>query len=167
MNVQLGIVSSDWSMFKSVQWSPKKPFWPSQQGFSVTIEELKIPALAKMPHEMNKEPNIPLFHIGTCFSLKMDVKRAAWQNLPLLQFLEKWIISCLADSSPEVRGCLLTWAGISLKTAQSNCSFEVTHIIDGTVNIAPTCLGTFLPTLLHFFSFSCDKKIHYLSHTFY
>lgn len=56
----------------------------------MTIEELKIPALAKkMPQEMNKNPNIPLFHIGTCFSLKMNVKRAAWQNLPLLQFLKK------------------------------------------------------------------------------
>lgn len=119
-----------------------------------------------MPHEMNKNPNIPLFHIGTCFSLKMDVKRAAWQNLPLLQFLEKWIISCLGDSSPEVRGCLLTWAGISLKTAQSNCSFEVTHIIDGTVNIAPTCLGTFLPTPLYFFSFSCDEK-YIICHTLF
>lgn len=67
----------------------KKAFLTFPAGLQVTIEELKIPALAKMPHEMNKEPNIPLFHIGTCFSLKMDVKRAAWQNLPLLQFLEK------------------------------------------------------------------------------
>lgn len=104
-----------------------------------------------------------MFHIGT-LSLKMDVKRAAWQNLPSPQFLKKWIISRLAGSSPEVRGCLLTWAGISIKTAPSNCSFEVTHITDGTVNIAPTCLGTFLPTLLYFFSFSRDAK-YIICHT--
>lgn len=37
---------------------------------------------------MNKKPNILLFHIGTWFSLKMDVKRAARQNLPLPKFLK-------------------------------------------------------------------------------
>lgn len=87
--------------------------------------------------------------------------------LPLPQFLKKWIISCLAGSSPEVRGCLLTWAGISLKTAQSNCGFEVTHITDGAVNIAPTRLGAFPPELggnlkLHLL---WRKKIYHLSHT--
>lgn len=145
----------------------KKPLWPPQQGPSVTMEELRDLSWQKESHDMKKNPNIPLFHIRTCFSLKVDVKRAAWQNMPLLLFPKKRVISRLAGSSPEVRGCFLTWAGISLKTAQSNCSFEATHITDGTVNIAPTSLGTFLPTLLYFFLPFLWRKIHYLSHTFY
>lgn len=66
-----------------------------------------------------------------------------------------------------MRGCLLTWAGISLKTAQSNCTFEVTHITDGTVNIAPTCLSTFPPVSATVLLFSLWRKIHYLSQTFF
>lgn len=90
-----------------------------------------------------------------CFIIKLavlnvDLKRPIRQNLPLFKFSKKWIISCLAGSASEVRDCLLTWAGISLKAAQSNCTFEVTHITDGTVNIAPTRLGTFLQSLLYF-----------------
>jgi len=42
------IVHSDWSMLKSVQWGlKKKPLRPFQRGLSVTIEELKDPALTK------------------------------------------------------------------------------------------------------------------------
>lgn len=62
----------------------KKPLTPSQLGTSVTIEVLKDPATAKKKHsDMNKKPNIPLFHIGTWFSLKMDVRRAELQNFAL------------------------------------------------------------------------------------
>lgn len=49
---------------------------------------IKGPCTGKKPHDMNKKPNIPLFHRGTWFSLKMDVKRAERQNLPLPQFLK-------------------------------------------------------------------------------
>lgn len=90
------------------------------------------------------------------------MKRPTWQNLPLFKFSKKWIISHLTGSSPEVRGCLLTWAGISLKTAQSNCTFEVTHITDSTDNIAPTGVRTLLPSFLLFrfflFLFPCDEN---------
>ena len=54
------------------------------------MEELKDPAQdrKKKLHDMNKKPNIPLFHTGTWFSLKMDVKRAVRQDLPEPQFLK-------------------------------------------------------------------------------
>lgn len=47
----------------------------SQYGTSATMEELKNPALAGVGgggevHDMNKKPNILLFHVGTWFSLK-------------------------------------------------------------------------------------------------
>lgn len=95
---------------------------------------------------MNKKPNILLFHVGTWFSLKF------WRALcsrfcPPFSFFREgnWIISRLAGSSPEVSAFLVTRTGIGLKNpAQSNCGFEVTHITDGAVNIAPTSLGAFL-----------------------
>lgn len=46
------------------------------------------PCSGKKPLDLNKKPNIPLFHIGTWFSLKMDMKRAVRKNLPLPQFLK-------------------------------------------------------------------------------
>lgn len=63
---------------------------------SVTIGELKDPVLEKKNlknlDDTNKKPNIQLFLIESWFSLKMDVKRAVQQNLPLLflpQFKKK------------------------------------------------------------------------------
>lgn len=44
MNVQLVIVQSDWSVFKSVQWGPKSLLGLPGRAPSITIEELKDPA---------------------------------------------------------------------------------------------------------------------------
>lgn len=70
-------------VFKSVQWGPKKSLLGlSQLGTSPTIEVLKDPARVEKkkkkttPDDVHKKPNIPLFHIGTWFSLKAAVKRA-------------------------------------------------------------------------------------------
>ena len=49
---------------------------------------IKGPCSGNKPHDMSKKPNILLFHIGTWFSLKMDVKRAVQQNLPSPQLLK-------------------------------------------------------------------------------
>ena len=87
MNIQLVIVHSDWSMFKSVQWGPKSLLGlPSRAANN--NRGIKGPCAGKKLHAMNNKPNILLFHIGAWLSLKMDVKRAVRQNLPLLQFLE-------------------------------------------------------------------------------
>lgn len=95
---------------------------------------------------MNKKPNIPLFHVGTWFSLKFWREQHSGFCPPFSFFRAgSWIISRLAGSSPEVSAFLFTRTGIGLKNpAQSNCGFEVTHITDGAVNIAPTSLGAFL-----------------------
>lgn len=97
-------------------------------------------------HDMNKKPNILLFHVGTWFSLKFWREQHSGFCPPFSFFRAgSWIISRLAGSSPEVSAFLFTRTGIGLKNpAQSNCGFEVTHITDGAVNIAPTSLGAFL-----------------------
>lgn len=145
----------------------KKPLMCSQYGTSATMEELKNPTLAggEKVHDMNKKPNILLFHVGTWFSLKF------WREqrslfCPAFSFFRagSWIISRLAGSSPEVSAFLFTRTGIGLKNpAQSNCGFEVTHITDGAVNIAPTSLRAFL----YRSSWRKKKKKRHLSQSFH
>lgn len=67
-------------MFKSVQWGPKKkPLTPSPVGHIGNNRGIKGPRAGgkktkkkkqKKPDDVNKKPNIPLFHIGTRFSFE-------------------------------------------------------------------------------------------------
>lgn len=70
----------------SVQWALKTLFLSSQWSLSTTNVGLKEPTQGKKkPHDTTKRMNIHLFHIESCFSLSMDLKRPMLQNLPLFK----------------------------------------------------------------------------------